>query len=139
MNVISRTSALRMPTPVNTPNVRMVVISNTTRERKPRAATTPAVSITGPIRAMDSTTAARLARGRGEGAGRAKPMVLLVVALEDLDGVARRHREDQDRRGRVEDVHGHSRQTPMIPSPHTTASSAVTSGRISPCSVRKAS
>jgi hypothetical protein len=61
MNVISKTRALRMPRPVNTPNVRIVVISNTISERKPRAATEPAVSITGPIRAIDSTTAARLA------------------------------------------------------------------------------
>ena len=61
MNVISRIRALTIPIPVNTPNVRMVVILNTVSEKKPSAATMPAVSIAGPIRVTDSTTAARLA------------------------------------------------------------------------------
>ena len=65
MKVSSRTRALKIPSAVNTPKVRMVATSNTTSERKPRPATIPAASITGPTRVSDSTTACRLAADAG--------------------------------------------------------------------------
>ena len=45
-------------------------------------------------------------------------MVLLVVALEDLHGVPRGHREDQDGRGHVEGVHGRVDETHHAEAPH---------------------
>ena len=46
-----------MPSPVKMPKVRMVAISNVISEKKPSAATSPAVNMTGATLAKDSTTA----------------------------------------------------------------------------------
>ena len=61
MKVISKMTALRMPTPVKMPKVRIVAMSNTTSEKKPIAATAPAIIMTGPTPTSDRTTASTFA------------------------------------------------------------------------------
>ena len=59
MNVISITSALRMPAAISSPNTRMLFTSNVASEAKPAAAIEPATTMTGPTWATDDATAAR--------------------------------------------------------------------------------
>lgn len=61
MNDISSNIALKMPEPVNTPNVWMVLMSKTKREKNPVAAIRPADIITGATLVTDSTTASLFA------------------------------------------------------------------------------
>ena len=59
MNVISITSALRMPNAIRSPKTRTLVTWNVASDAKPEAAMSPAVTITGPECPIDEITAAR--------------------------------------------------------------------------------
>ena len=129
MKVSSRTSADRMPNAAIRPK------SRTAGRRSSRATRSP------PRRCRaggDHHRADPGERERDGGAVVAELVVALVVALQDLHGVARRHRQHQhgrDRRPRRQ-VEAECRRDPHA---QTTESAAVASGSTTACAVRNAS
>ena len=61
IKVNSTARELRIPIPVNMPKVRTELTSKITSEKNPAAAASPAVSITGPTRMIETTIASLLA------------------------------------------------------------------------------